>query len=64
LNAVGIPMPAPPGMSHGFNAGVEVSALLVATAVGIGALAAAIASLPPAMRASRLPAVDALRQNR
>ena len=25
LNAVGIPMPAPPGMSHGFDAGVAVS---------------------------------------
>jgi len=64
LNAIGIPMPAPPGMSHGFNAGVEVSALLVATAVGIGSVAAAIASLPPATRASRLLVVDALRQNR
>ncbi len=64
LNAIGVPMPAPPGMSHGFDAGVEVSTLLVATAVGIGCAAAAIASLPPAMRASRLAVVDALRQNR
>jgi putative ABC transport system permease protein len=61
LNALGIPMPAPPGMSHGFDAGVLVSAAQVATAFGIGCVAAAIASLPPAARASRLRVVDALR---
>jgi len=61
LNAVGIPMPAPPGMSHGFDAGVLVSAAQVAAAFAIGCAAAAIASLPPAARASRLRVVDALR---
>ena len=61
LNAVGIPMPAPPGMSHGFDAGVVVSAAQVVVAFGIGCVAAAIASLPPAARASRLRVVDALR---
>lgn len=61
LNATGIPMPAPPGMSHGFDAGVLVSAAQVAAAFAIGCVAAAIASLPPAARASRLRVVDALR---
>jgi putative ABC transport system permease protein len=61
INVVGIPMPAPPGMTHGFDAGITVSALLVAGAVSIGTLATAFAALPPSVRASRLPVVDALR---
>lgn len=64
LNTIGIAMPAPPGMSHGFDVGITVSALLVATAAGLGFVATAAASLPPAVRASRLPVVDALRISR
>jgi putative ABC transport system permease protein len=61
INFLGIPMPAPPGMSHGFDAGISVSALLIINAVTIGTLATAFAALPPSIRASRLPVVDALR---
>jgi putative ABC transport system permease protein len=64
LNAIGIPLPAPPGMSHGFDAGVVISRSMVVTAGVIGFLAASLASLPPAARASRLRPVDALRQGR
>jgi putative ABC transport system permease protein len=63
-NSVGIPMPAPPGMSHGFDAGIELSLMLVASAFIIGAVATAVASFPPALRASRLAVVDALRTSR
>lgn len=64
LNTLGIPMPAPPGMNHGFDAGVVVSPALALTAVAIGFAAAALASLLPAVRASRLVVVNALRQTR
>lgn len=60
-NAVGIPMPAPPGMGRGFEVGISITPVLVATAFAIGAFAALAASLPPSLRASRLRVVDALR---
>jgi putative ABC transport system permease protein len=63
-NAFGIPMPAPPGMSQGFDVGISVSALLVATAFATGSVATVLASLPPSLRASRLAVVDALRASR
>ena len=61
LSAIGIPMPPPPGMNHGFDIGVALSPLLVAVAAAIGATAAAAAAVPPALRGARLPVVDALR---
>ena len=64
LNAVGIPMPPPPGMSHGFDAGVSISVVLVMAAFAMGAAATALAAMPPSVRASRMPIVDALRASR
>jgi putative ABC transport system permease protein len=64
LNALGIPLPPPPGMSHGFNAGVVVTGPLVAGAATVGIVATVLASLPPAYRASRLLAVEALRHGK
>jgi putative ABC transport system permease protein len=61
LSAVGIPMPPPPGMNHGFDTGIALSPLLVAVAAAIGAVAAALAAVPPALRGARLRVVDALR---
>jgi putative ABC transport system permease protein len=61
VSVVGVPMPAPPGMSHGFRVGITPSGLLVAAAFLLGIVAAAVASIPPSLRASRLPLVDALR---
>jgi putative ABC transport system permease protein len=57
-------MPAPPGMSQGFDVGISVSALLVVTAFATGSVATVLASLPPSLRASRLAVVDALRASR
>jgi ABC-type antimicrobial peptide transport system permease subunit len=48
-------------MSHGFDAGVVLTWPLIATAATVGVVATVLASLPPAYRASRLLAVDALR---
>ena len=61
LSNIGISMPPPPGMNRGFDVGIEVSTWLLVTATGLGFIAALVASLPPAVRASRLPVVDALR---
>jgi putative ABC transport system permease protein len=61
INAFGIPMPAPPGMSHGFRAGVALSTGVIASALCIGAITTIFASLPPSIRASRMQIVAALR---
>jgi len=64
ISAIGIPMPAPPGMSFGYTAGIMVSwlAALDAFALAVGTTLAA--SVYPAWRASRLSIIDALRHNR
>jgi putative ABC transport system permease protein len=64
ISAVGIPMPPPPGMAHGFIGGVEFTAGIAALAAGCAALSAVLASVAPAWRAARLPIVDALRSAR
>jgi putative ABC transport system permease protein len=63
LSAIGIPMPPPPGMRHGFVGGV-----LLTSPLALGALALAVgttlaASVYPALRAANMPIVDALRHN-
>jgi putative ABC transport system permease protein len=64
VSKTGIPMPPPPGMSHGFlaqaslNVGITVSAFLLAVVATI------TASFSPAFAASRLVIVDALRASR
>jgi putative ABC transport system permease protein len=63
LSTIGIPMPPPPGMRHGFVGGV-----LLTSPLALGALALAVgttlaASVYPALRASNMPIVDALRHN-
>lgn len=64
LSAIGIPMPPPPGMRHGFSGGVLVSGPIVWQTLLIAFGATLAASLYPALRASRLPIVDALRHHR
>jgi putative ABC transport system permease protein len=54
ISAIGIPMPPSPGMAHGFVAEILVTPGLVFQASAIVAFAAALASLYPAWRASRL----------
>ncbi|MDY0071711.1 MAG: ABC transporter permease [Thauera sp.] len=61
LSAIGIPMPASPGMAWGYEAGVLISIDNIVVAAGIALLTTLLASLYPAWRASREPIVDALR---
>jgi putative ABC transport system permease protein len=63
LSAIGIPMPAPPGMRHGFDGGVLVSLPVALQALAIAVGATLAASLYPSFRAARMPIVDALRHN-
>ena len=63
LSAIGIPMPPPPNSNSGYIATIRVDPLTVASAIVIGFIATVIAALLPARRVSRIPIVDALRQN-
>ena len=63
LSSIGIPMPPPPGSNAGYTATILLVPWVLVTATLIGALAAIVAAILPARRASRLPVVDALRHN-
>jgi putative ABC transport system permease protein len=58
---VGIPMPAPPGSSHGFIGGIGFSAAAAAGAFASVLAICIAAALVPALRASQVNIVDALR---
>jgi len=64
ISSIGIPMPPPPGMQHGFNGGILVTLPLAAGALALAVATALAASLYPARKASRLVIVDALRHGR
>jgi putative ABC transport system permease protein len=63
ISALGIPMPPPPNSDAGYTAYIRVVPEIAVRASLAGFLATALAALLPARRASRLPVVDALRQN-
>ena len=63
ISAVGIPMPPPPNSNFGYTAAIRLGAENIASAFATGWIAAVLASVPPAWRASRIPVVEALRQN-
>jgi len=63
FSAIGIPMPPPPGMSHGFTGGVLLTAPLALGAFAIAVGTTVVASIYPARKAARLPIVDALRHS-
>ncbi len=63
ISAVGIPMPPPPNANIGYTAFIRIVPGTVIGAFLIGFLATAAASLFPAFKVSRIPVVDALRQN-
>lgn len=63
ISNIGLPMPPPPGSSIGYTATIRMVPSVLAVAVLTGALAAVIAAVLPARRASRLMVVDALRHN-
>jgi len=64
ISAVGIPMPAPPGMAVGFTGEVLVTWRLAVEVVLFALGTSVFASFYPAWKASRLEIVDALRHNR
>lgn len=64
ISHVGIPMPAPPGMSHGYLARIRLTGAVAGSALALAVTTALFASLYPAWHASRLQIVDALRHNR
>ncbi len=64
ISSVGIPMPPPPGMARGFIGGIAFTPGIAAIALLFAVLTSIIASLLPALRASRLNIVDALRVGR
>lgn len=64
LTAIGIPMPPPPGMRHGFTGGILVEPMLMLQALALAVAATLVASIYPAHKASRMAIVDALRHNR
>ena len=64
LSYVGIPMPAPPGSDKGFSAEILVTAPIVLSAFGLAVVTTLLSSVLPALKASRLEIVEALRHNR
>jgi putative ABC transport system permease protein len=63
ISAIGIPMPPPPNSNLGYSAHILVQPWVVGSAFLVGSLATMAACVLPALRASRIPVVDALRQN-
>jgi len=63
ISAVGIEMPPPPNSNLGYVAEIRLVPAVVAGAFATGFIATVLASVLPALRASRIPVVDALRQN-
>ena len=63
ISAIGIPMPPPPGMAHGYVGQIVVTPGLAFDAVTLALVTTFLASLLPAWKAGRLNVVDALRYN-
>jgi putative ABC transport system permease protein len=63
ISGIGISMPPPPGSNVGYTAVIRLVPWVLVVAALTGALAAVMAAVLPARRASRLPVVDALRHN-
>ena len=61
---IGIPMPPPPGNAHGFVGGISFSLATASLAFLSIVAICVIAALLPALRASRVKIVDALRADR
>lgn len=61
ISAIGIPMPAAPGMAHGYVAQISVTPKLLVDAVVLSFLTTLLASAFPARKAGRMNIVDALR---
>lgn len=64
ISWIGIPMPPPPGMAHGYTGGIRITLGIVVEALLLAGLTTLLASILPALRASRLNVVEALRHGR
>lgn len=64
ITLIGIPMPAPPGKTHGYMGGIFVTLTMCAQAFTMAVITTLLASVYPAWRASRMQIVDSLRHNR
>jgi putative ABC transport system permease protein len=64
ISMFGIPMPAPPGQSWGYSAEMMVTGPIITSSIVLAVMAALLATLYPAWKASRLQIVNALRHNR
>lgn len=64
ISWIGIPIPPPPGMAHGYDGEIMLTAGIAIDAVVLAVLTACAASVYPAWKASRMVIVDALRFNR
>jgi putative ABC transport system permease protein len=64
ISAIGIPMPPPPGVAHGFVGEIRATFPLVTDAFVLAVATTLLASFYPAWKASRMIIVDALRHAR
>ena len=63
ISTVGIPMPPPPGMTHGYTGQILVTTNLAVDGLLLAIFTTLLASVMPAWKASRMNVVDALRCN-
>ena len=63
ISAVGIPMPPPPNSNLGYTAHIQIVPTVLLTSFAVGVSATILASILPARHLSRIPVVEALRQN-
>ena len=61
ISAIGIPMPPPPGMAHGYSGQILVTPSLALDAFVLAMVTTLLASAFPAWKAGRMNIVDALR---
>lgn len=63
ISAIGIPMPPPPNADIGYTAQIQIVPSVLLMSFLIGLSATILAAIFPARHVSRIPAVEALRQN-
>jgi putative ABC transport system permease protein len=63
ISTIGISMPPPPNANIGYTAFIRIVPATVIGAFFVGFIATVLASVYPAFKVSRIPVVDALRQN-
>lgn len=63
ISSVGIPMPPPPNSNIGYVAEIRLVPLVVWSAFAVGLAATVLASIVPALRASRIGIAEALKHN-